>query len=333
MLGRIARIFVKTLCAAILLVWVGILVFWIRSYWRGDAITTSISMSVASANQTPMQRQGTLVALAGKGGICLALRDATEPALSGISPPAFSWQAFDTPAYPQPASAPVFTFILNNAVTIPAQSPGGGAIVVQGGTLTLSTAGTKVTAYASGGSSTVTIAGPRGTSTITSSATATGTSAASSGLTSIAISPITNGSISNGQVVTLVSGAGGITTPTTMESVLLSSSIAPPTTLPAGFHQFVAYQSTAGRARGTTADTTRLVIFPFWSLLAAWSIPALLPLWMFRRARRRARRLREGFCLNCGYDLRASPDRCPECGTVPAQSASISKPDAQSPAI
>jgi hypothetical protein len=57
---------------------------------------------------------------------------------------------------------------------------------------------------------------------------------------------------------------------------------------------------------------------PYWFLLLVLFGAGSPPLVGLYRRRRQARRARSNRCIACGYDLRASPDRCPECGTVAA---------------
>ena len=62
-------------------------------------------------------------------------------------------------------------------------------------------------------------------------------------------------------------------------------------------------------------NTVSAIVFPYWLAVLVGSLAPAWWLWGGKR-RRRAHRLAAGWCANCGYDLRASPERCPECGTT-----------------
>ena len=76
--------------------------------------------------------------------------------------------------------------------------------------------------------------------------------------------------------------------------------------------QFLGFQYI--RYHATSTDRYYAIGVPFWFLTLVTAVLA------FRTTRALLRRHHPGHCRSCGYDLRATPDRCPECGLAPPAS-------------
>jgi hypothetical protein len=66
---------------------------------------------------------------------------------------------------------------------------------------------------------------------------------------------------------------------------------------------------------GPYGQVIRDIAVPYWSLCL---ITLAAPVQWFRTRRKAGTRRPGGLCPTCGYDLRATPERCPECGTAAA---------------
>jgi hypothetical protein len=88
------------------------------------------------------------------------------------------------------------------------------------------------------------------------------------------------------------------------------------------------YAAGFGYASGAAVGTHpyRFIVIPYWAVAVATLVPFGLCARAYLKARRIQERAMRGLCLRCGYDLRATGDRCPECGTVPAREQPVSAP-------
>ena len=75
--------------------------------------------------------------------------------------------------------------------------------------------------------------------------------------------------------------------------------------------KWLGFQYTTGTIAGFV--NIRIIAIPLWFLVP---LCATLPAFWFLSFRRLRRRVKSGQCLSCGYDLRESKDKCPECGTT-----------------
>ena len=83
-----------------------------------------------------------------------------------------------------------------------------------------------------------------------------------------------------------------------------------------------------GFGGGRAPSGGRYVNIPFWFIAVACAAPTVLLL----RAEWRRRKSRPGTCPACGYDLRATPDRCPECGAEPPTGKAAARTHSGTPA-
>jgi hypothetical protein len=82
-------------------------------------------------------------------------------------------------------------------------------------------------------------------------------------------------------------------------------------------HQIIPVRSIIGGGNWPGNWSSYNFYMPWWFISIAASIFPLA--WIIRHLKR-GNHSDDGLCSHCGYDMRATPSRCPECGAIPGTS-------------
>jgi hypothetical protein len=80
---------------------------------------------------------------------------------------------------------------------------------------------------------------------------------------------------------------------------------------------------TRSRSKNVSSRTLLSVHVSIWLIAFLSALPPVVLRISGRRGRLQRRRAARGLCVVCGYDLRGSAERCPECGTAIAVEKSV----------
>lgn len=78
-----------------------------------------------------------------------------------------------------------------------------------------------------------------------------------------------------------------------------------------GFHFGQRVSTVGSNSNAAVSFHIRYIGVPHWFALLLSALAPAIALWRWQRRNQTP----PGCCRNCGYDLRASPQRCPECGS------------------
>ena len=97
---------------------------------------------------------------------------------------------------------------------------------------------------------------------------------------------------------------------------------------------FIPPQEITHYGRDKLLDPQWVVGAPLWFVATIFGIPGIYITWRSWNMSQWFRRRKKGHCAKCGYDIRESKSRCPECGTeIPAAAATPTPPAATPPKL